>query len=395
MDQNRINYLLKQFAEGAITADEKLELELLLSRPDRDELVEYITGMIEREGKAGYTNIQNSNTGTFGKIISSDKTDIPVIGSRSRKISRYQIGAAASIILLLTAGAWFLLTRKQKEEPQKLAVTRKAIPEKDPGRNTAILTLGDNSFVELDSAGNGIISTQGGSQVQLTNGQLAYTANNADPNIITYNTISTPRGGEFTVTLSDGTKVWLNASSSLRFPTVFTGNKREVELKGEAYMEVAENSKLPFEVKIRGVNVAVLGTEFNINGYEDEEEVVTTLVAGKVRVSATNNNDQLLQPGEHAVLSNKGGNLFVEKADVAEETAWKNGRTYFNGANIKQIMRQISRWYNVDVVYKGNAVNMDFTCTVSRKDKLSKLLGLLELTGAVEFTMENNTIIVH
>ncbi|MBO9634507.1 MAG: FecR domain-containing protein [Chitinophagaceae bacterium] len=395
MDQNRINYLLKRFAEGSITGDEKVELEMLLSRPDRDELVDYVTGMIEREGVSGYQEIQNSHTDTFGKIISSDKSGIPVIRSASPRINRYQIGAAASVVLLITAGIFFFFSGNKKEETPKVAVTRKAIPEKDPGRNTAVLTLGDNSMVELDSAGNGLISTQGGSQVQLAHGQLAYQAQNDDPNTIIYNKISTPRGGEFTVTLSDGTKVWLNASSSLRFPTVFTGNKREVELTGEAYMEVAENSKQPFEVKIKGVNVAVLGTEFNINGYEDEEEVVTTLVSGRVRVSATNNSDQLLQPGEHAVLSNQGGNLFVEKADVAEETAWKNGRTYFNGANIKQIMRQISRWYNVDVVYKGNAVNMDFTCTVSRKDKLSKLLGLLELTGAVEFTMENNTIIVH
>ena len=392
MDKNRINYLLRKFAAGNITSDEKVELEILLSKPDREELEEYITSLMQQERDSGFDS--TSNTTTFSKIISSDKTDIPAIRPASRFGQRFWIGAAAAVVLLLSTGVWFYLSRSNIEEPARIAATRKAMPEKDPGRNTAILTLGDNSFVELDSAGNGVISTQGGSVVQLANGELAYQAQ-ANPGAVTYNKISTPKGGEFTVTLSDGTKVWLNAASSIRFPTVFTGSKREVELTGEAYMEVAEDSKHPFEVKIRGVNVAVLGTQFNINGYEDEDELVTTLVSGRVRVSATGSNDQLLQPGQHAVLNNRNGNLFVEKADVAEETAWKNGKTYFNGANIRQIMRQISRWYNVDVEYQGNVVNMDFTCTVSRKDKLSKLLSLLELTGAVEFTMEGNTIIVH
>ncbi|WP_127124849.1 FecR family protein [Pseudoflavitalea rhizosphaerae] len=394
MDQNRINYLLKQFAEGNITSDEKVELEILLSSPNREELVEYITSLMQQERASGFVSTSNSNTGTFGKIISSDKTNITTIGPASRIRPRFWIGAAAAVILLLSIGAWFYLSRNKKDEPARIAATRKAIPEKDPGRNTAILTLGDNSFVELDSAGNGVISTQGGSVVQLANGELAYQAQ-ANAGTVTYNKISTPKGGEFTVTLSDGTKVWLNAASSIRFPTVFSGSKREVELTGEAYMEVTEDSKHPFEVKIRGVNVTVLGTQFNVNGYEDEDELVTTLVSGRVRVSATGSNDQLLQPGQHAVFNNGNGHLFVEKADVAEETAWKNGKTWFNGANIRQIMRQISRWYNVDVEYRGNVVNMDFTCTVSRKDKLSKLLSLLELTGAVEFTMEGNTIIVH
>lgn len=396
MDQNRINYLLRQYAEGSISMAERQELEGMLSQPNRDELVEYITRQMEQEGKTAFLIKDNSTTDIFGNIIASDKTGIPAIKPAHRFFSRQKIGAAASVILLLSAGLWFVLSRNKKQPPVKLAETRQAMPEKDPGRNTAILTLGDNSFVELDSVGNGVVSTQGGSLVQLADGALAYTLQqHTHSNEITYNKITTPRGGEFTITLSDGTKVWLNAASSLRFPTAFNGDTREVELTGEAYMEVAQDNKRPFAVKIKGVNVAVLGTQFNINGYEDEEEVVTTLVDGRVRVSAVNNADQLLAPGQHAVLNNNSGNLFIEKADVAEETAWKNGKTYFNGANIKQIMRQISRWYDVDVVYKGNAVNMDFTCTVSRKDKLSKLLSLLELTGAVEFTMESNTIIVH
>jgi ferric-dicitrate binding protein FerR (iron transport regulator) len=168
-----------------------------------------------------------------------------------------------------------------------------------------------------------------------------------------------------------------------------------VELSGEAYLEVAEDKAHPFEVSIRGSHVSVLGTQFNIMGYEDEASVVTTLVEGSVRVTAPDNAVRMIVPGEHAIVDNKNGNLYVEKADVDEETAWKNGRTYFNGVNIQQIMRQVARWYNVDVVYKGNVEHIDFTCTVSRKDKLSKLLSLLELTGAVHFSMEGNTIIVH
>lgn len=391
MNQTRINYLLTQYASGEITAAELKELETIFSVSNREELMVHISTLIEGESRNASGNEPLLSEHIFQQITASDKpteTNIAPV----RAIRRRWMYAAAVLLALISAGAYFFFNQPEKA-PQLAQTTTK--PEKDPGRNTAILTLADGSTMELDSAGNGIIAVQGNANVRLQNGLVAYDAQQtAKETAVAYNTITTPRGGEFAITLPDGTKVWLNAASSLRFPTAFTGNKRIVELTGEAYLQVAEDKAHPFEVKIRDVQVSVLGTQFNIMGYDDEPTLVTTLVSGSVKVETPGKNPQLLVPGEHAVLNHTNGSLSVEKADIMEETAWKNGNTYFNGANIRQIMRQVSRWYDADVVFKGNMSNMDFTCTVSRKDKLSKLLALLELTGAVHFTMENGKIIV-
>lgn len=394
MDHNRLNYLLEQFAAGTIRSGEQQELNDLLANTPREELVEQLAHQAATSAQPAYEVTDSLHAETFRHIMGADKVNRPLKTAVLRRISRRWLSAAAVILLLGAAGTWYLINRKEKVSG--LSYKRTVRPEKDPGRNTALLTLADSSVLELDSLGNGFLLTQAGTRVVVTNGQLAYLPGNGQqPAGPAYNIITTPRGGEFNLTLPDGTRVWLNAASSLRFPTAFTGPKRQVELSGEAYLEVAEDKAHPFEVQIRDMQVAVLGTQFNIMGYEDEQEIVTTLVSGSVRVSAPGSAPRLLVPGEHAILANRTGGVLVEKADVEEETAWKNGRTYFNGVNIRQIMRQVARWYDVDVQFKDNVANMDFTCTVSRKDRLSKLLALLELTGAVHFTMEGNTIIVH
>ncbi|QEH41216.1 FecR domain-containing protein [Chitinophaga sp. XS-30] len=389
MDQHRINQILRQYASGVLTEEEKRELEQLLAQPGREELAERIAAMIGEDDHTSYTVTEEITQETFRRIMAADKP----LRRSTQPAGRWWLAAAAVVLLCLAAGAYFLLD--PGEQPAQTVQQQQEMPEKDPGRNTAVLYLEDNSAVELDSAGNGFVAAQGGTSVMLANGELAYVPPPEGSSLsVTYNRIATPRGGEFTIILSDGTKVWLNAASSLRFPTVFSGEKREVELTGEAYLQVAEDKAHPFEVKIRDVNIAVLGTQFNIMGYEDETGIVTTLVSGSVRVTAPGSEAKLLVPGQHAVVENKTGALYVEKADVAEETAWKNGSIHFERVNIRQIMRQVSRWYDVDVQYRGNVADMDFTCTVSRRDKLSKLLTLLEMTAAVHFTMEGNTIIV-
>ena len=393
MNQARTNYLLKQYAAGLLTAEEQQELENMLSQTDREELAQYIAGLAQQGHHSFIPITEEKAAETFKKIISTDKTDTSQMYTVKGYIRYRWLGAAAVFLLSLSAVVYFMVNRRK--DPGAISQTKLIKPEKQAGRNTAILTLADNSIVELDSLNNGLVATQGGSRVMLANGQLAYVAStNEKTAAITYNKITTPRGGEYTITLPDGTRVWLNAASSLKFPTVFSTAKREVELTGEAYLDVAKDKEHPFEVKIRNTYVTVHGTEFNIMGYEDEDRIVTTLVEGSVQVTTPGNAPQLLAAGDHAVVKNDSDNFYIEKADVEEETAWKNGRTYFNGANIRQIMRQVARWYDVDVQYKGNVVNMDFTCTVSRKDQLSKLLNLLELTGAVHFSMEGNTIIV-
>jgi len=403
MNQNRIQYLLQQYAAGLLTSEEQQELNDLLHQPNREQLAEYIANLAQRDDHPPAIVREDQSVETFRKIISADRTGHPVVHAAWWKTRYRWLGAAAVLLLSLSAVIYFMAGPQKK--PVIVSETKPAKPEKQAGRNTAILTLADNSRVALDSAHNGLITTQGGSRVLLNAGQLAYVpAQQNRSAAISYNTITTPRGGEYTITLPDGTQVWLNAASSLKFPTVFAGDKREVELTGEAYFDVTHQQtagkKIPFIVNMlpptagKTGKVEVFGTEFNIMNYADEDPAVVTLVSGSVQVTSFVNNSRMLVPGEHAVLADGGNLLYAEKADVEEETAWKNGRTYFNAANIKRIMRQISRWYDVDVQFKGNVENLDFTCTVSRKDKLSKLLNLMELTGAVHFTMEGNTIIV-
>jgi len=393
MNQNRINYLLQQYAAGKLTGNEQQELAQLLTETDREELAEYISTLAHQSDLPTIIINEERSVATFRNIMAADKTATTAIDVPWWRKNYRWLSVAAMLLLSLSAYIYYN-TNSSKKNPVSGNQVTHVKPEKQAGRNTAVLYLADNSVVELDSANNGIISTQGGSKVMLDNGRLAYVGSDKKATSIAYNKIVTPRGGEYSITLSDGTKVWLNAASSLKYPTTFTGAKREVELTGEAYMDVAEDKTHPFEVKIGNVNVAVHGTEFNIMGYEDENKIVTTLVQGSVAISSGGNESYMLVPGEHGIVKNNDTDVYVEKADVEEETAWKNGRTYFNGANIRQIMRQIARWYDVDVQYKGNVANLDFTCTVSRKDKLSKLLNLMELTGAVHFTMEKNTIIV-
>jgi transmembrane sensor len=237
---------------------------------------------------------------------------------------------------------------------------------------------------------------QGQTQVSKKNdGLLAYQSNSTAPvSQVLYNTISTPRGGQFEVALPDGTKVWLNAASSLRFPTAFTGKERDVELTGEAYFEVAKNKDLPFHVTSAGQVIEVLGTHFNINAYTDEKSIKTTLFEGSVRV-AKNLKSAMLKPGEQSIVSNDDANTIriADDVDADEVLAWKNGKFYFNDADVETVMRQVSRWYDVDIEYKGKSSADRFTGNFTRDLNLSKTLKLLEFTG-INFKIEGRKIIV-
>ena len=392
MDRLRIEYLLGQFNKSRLTAEETEELNRLLAGRQRAQFEEQIAGMMAEQDVQAETGNDAAGDASFAKIMAADNpARIIKAGVFTRR--RKWLGAAAIFLLCALTGAFFMARRQRLQD--SVAGSSRQRPEKLPGRNTAILTLEDNSTVDLGNSGDKVIGPQGRSQVVMAGGRLAYLQQKTGTSAITYNRITTPRGGEFAVTLSDGTRVWLNAASVLRFPTSFTGPAREVELDGEAYFEVSEDKEHPFEVKTREKKVQVLGTQFNIMGYDDEAAIVTTLVKGSVQVVSPGQPARILVPGQHAIVNNHVPDIRVEQADVDEETAWKNGRTYFNGADIRQIMRQVSRWYNVDVQFVGEVNKLRFTCTVARKDKLSKLLQLLEMTGTVRFTMEGNTIVVH
>jgi transmembrane sensor len=298
---------------------------------------------------------------------------------------------AAAVILVLGAGLLFY--PKNKVSKPHLVKIRKAETPVLPGSNRAVLTLSDGSNIDLDNSKDGLLCKQGGVKVdKLANGKLVYQNAGASTKSVIYNTITTPRGGQYQVVLSDGTKVWLNAASALKYPATFAGKERMVELSGEAYFEVAKNKNMPFKVSLNKMAIQVLGTHFNVNAYADEDAIKTTLLEGSVKLSS-GNTTSFLKPGQQGVFARQE-NFRVNEVDVQEAVAWKNGYFIFDNENIQGIMRKISRWYDVDVDYSGKIDEGDFGGTISRFKSVSGVLKSLELTGTVHFKMQGRRITV-
>lgn len=263
-----------------------------------------------------------------------------------------------------------------------------------PGGGKAILTLADGSTIILDSASEGMVSRQGNSRIiKLGGGQLQYeVGQTGNDDALLYNHIATPVGGQYQVTLADQTKVWLNASSSIRFPAAFRGNTRDVEITGEAYFEVAPDPGKPFTVKINDAYVHVLGTHFNIMGYSNETTVNTTLLEGSLSVEK-GGISKLLLPGQQARMNRTGSMDILKDIDLEEAIAWKNGKFYFNRADMPSILRQIERWYDVEIHYNGE-VDFHFSGQLNRQVNVSQVLRKLELTNEVHFSIEGRKITV-
>ncbi|HET9280085.1 MAG TPA: FecR family protein, partial [Flavitalea sp.] len=261
-----------------------------------------------------------------------------------------------------------------------------------PGGDKAILTLADGSTVVLDDAQNGTLAQQGSSKIIKLDGKLVYDPANKNSREVVYNTITTPNGGQYQLELPDGSLVWLNATSSIHFPTSFVGKERRVEITGEAYFEIAKNRDMPFIVTVNNAEVQVLGTHFNVNAYNDEENVKTTLLEGSVKF-VSGDNINMLKPGQQSQLANNGLIKVVNNVDVEEVVAWKNGMFDFENAGIETVMRQLSRWYDVDVEYNGKTDDL-FIAEMRRNIKLSDALKALELTGKVKFDIQGKKIIV-
>ena len=310
------------------------------------------------------------------------------------RISTYRnIAAAIAIFMLACGGLYYWL---QKPVKLKSIANNKPHIVHDilPGKNKATLTLANGAVVELNSAKIGVVDNKGNAVVKkVKEGQLLYEANQAatQQQQLAYNIISTPRGGQYQVVLPDGSKVWLDAASSLKFPTAFTGTDRIVELNGQAYFEVAKNAAKPFKVKVNNLEVKVLGTHFNIMAYNNEATIKTTLLEGSVRLTSGNATD-VLKPGQQGTL-NQNGQIRVADVNTDGAVAWKNGYFDFNRDNIHSIMNQVSRWYDVDVTYEGKAPEDEFVGKIERNVKLSQLLHILELSH-VHFKVVGKNIIV-
>lgn len=295
--------------------------------------------------------------------------------------------AAAAALLLLGTGLYFLTRQKAPVE-----IAQRPNNTIHPGREGAILTLADGSQVVLDSLKNGVITQQGNTDVKLRNGQLLYNSRNGSSSpSLAYNTVVTPRARQFQVVLPDGTAVWLNAASSLRYPVTFPEGERNVVITGEAYFEVAADARRPFTVKTdNGTAIKVLGTSFNVNAYTDESALRATLLQGKILVQAATGNKVLL-PGEQAVVAQS---ITVDAhANTSQAIAWKNGIFNFQQAPLEVVMRQIARWYDVEVAYEKNIPAITFGGEMGRDLELKDVLEFLQESG-VHFKLSGRKLTV-
>lgn len=302
-----------------------------------------------------------------------------------RLVPRKWLVAAAAAIVLVTAGSLYLLLQKKAAEKSVTATTKKVL-DIEPGSNGAVLTLSDGRHIILDSMGNGQVIEDKGARINIKNGSLTYEPANA-PGAV-YNTISTPVARQFKLVLPDQSVVWLNAGSSIKYPTAFIGKTREVEMTGEAYFEVAKDVSRPFKVKVnKQLDVEVLGTHFNVNAYEDEGSIRTTLLEGSVKVKSEAGNQRseqsvVLKPGEQAALAAANSPLTIHHSpNISQVIAWKNGIFNLDGLETKEVMRQLARWYDVQVVYEPGVTSHNFYGEIGRNLSLAQVLEGLKLSG--------------
>jgi hypothetical protein len=328
----------------------------------------------------------------FQKITEVGNSEVGIRDSNRKWM--YSVAASLVFVLFFAGYYW-----KTQTASNTVGVAKKQGIEKAkdllPGGNKAVLTLGDGTVISLDDTNEGVLANQGNISVKKTkDGQLVYTINkNSGSREISINTISTPKGGQYQVVLPDGSKVWLNAASSISFPTLFKGTERRVQIKGEAYFEIAKDASMPFIVSANATEVKVYGTHFNIMAYEDESAIKTTLLEGSVQISSGGKSNMLV-PGEQAQTGKNGGFKVTSQVNLSEVVAWKNGYFEFKDTELEVIMRQIERWYNVEVSYVGKTPTEEFTGRISRNVKASEILNMLEFAGLKYKTAEKSIIIL-
>lgn len=396
MMQEELNSLLDKLMNGELTEPEKQQLILLLGNAEHsEEFAVLINQQLESrsfaltgelpamERKFIQDVLQKSGTNDIGKIA-----EIPPV-HRVHFMRRWG-WAAASVLLVLAAGLWFYNMQQRIAQPVA-GIEKTNIA---PGKEGAILTLADGSTLVLDSLGNGVVASQAGSEVLLNNGQLKYNTNSANNNTVAFNTMSTPRGRHFQVTLPDGTNVWLNAASSIRYPVAFAGDLRKVFVSGEAYFEVAKNEKMPFVVEVSNKEtIQVLGTAFNVKAFDNEETINTTLISGSVRVAST-----ILKPGQQAQLNTSAAQSadrlkLISNVDTDKVLAWKAGKFDFNGVKLPEAMKQLERWYDIEVVFENGVPDIELGGKITKDVDLNGLLNALK-KSELQFRLEGKKLII-
>ncbi|TWI81008.1 FecR family protein [Chitinophaga japonensis] len=391
MDQQTFATLLEKYLSEDLSREETARLlDSLQDDAMRRQWEEAVTALLENKAVHGLSDPGRMQA--IREAILAREAGVPVPARTPFLKKLWPYAAAAAVIALAVTG---MLYFSRPAAPGHLpADTKAALAGMRPGGNKAVLTLADGSQITLDSVGNGAIASQGNVQViKLNSGQLAYKAGKGENGAaLRYNTLSTPRGGQFRIVLPDGSKVWLNAASSLRFPTAFSGKAREVQLTGEAYFEIAKDPAMPFEVKVNDMAVQVLGTHFNVMAYPDEHSIRTTLLEGAVRVQHAGEHIRL-QPGEQAQLSSAGKMTVNKSVDIEGVMAWKNGYFNFDREPLEGVIRQIGRWYDVEITYEGNIPYREFGGKIARGSSITEVLKILELSG-VHYRVEDRKIVI-
>lgn len=389
MNKAEVEKLLQKYSDGLCTEQEKALVESW-----------HLAELSGKNSDLNHADLIDAKNQIWNAI--EEQTELNTV----KKYALWLKIASAAVVLFFIGFVINNQIKKQLPAEQDFSKTiTKAIK---PGGNKATLTLADGSKISLTDATNGIIAKQAGINITKTDkGELIYTVASVSTAKAKdlFNTIETPRGGQYQVNLPDGTKVWLNAESSLKYPAVFNQSNRVVELKGEAYFEVAKllnktGNRVPFKVKSnlgagRNQEVEVLGTHFNINAYDDEPNNKTTLLEGSVRISNLSaSTSNLLKPGQQSIISSSSPSILIKDVDAEEAVTWKDGFFSFNDENLETIMNKISRWYNVDIEYRGTKINKLFGGRISRFNSVNEVLETLQTTGDVHFKIEERRILV-
>lgn len=390
MQRDRLHILLEKYQQGVLTP---AEWDELLTASEENPAVETI--IYEDLGRRWGIQDQTSESAmeaALARILAVDSVQPYKRPARISYFRRY--GIAASIIFLLAAGGYWWLSTNINRKHAVVAVNT----DIQPGKQGALLTLSDGSQISLDSLKNGIVAQQNGATARLVNGTLVYEGTGRSA---VYNIMSTPKGRQIQLSLPDGTKVWLNAASSIRFPTAFTSEKRAVKVTGEAYFEVTKNPKAPFSVIVNDTaEVQILGTHFNINAYPDEHSIKTTLFEGSVKVGWLGREPVLLKPGQQASMQphkdGQASGIDVTSLDASVQEnvlAWKNGFFNFEGATLKEIMRQVERWYDIDVEFEKGVRNIEFVGEMSRDASFPDFLVALD-KSEIHYKLEGRKLTI-
>ena len=380
--------LIGKLLNGDISSDERLWLKNWMDESEANQaLFNKLTDPEHLEKQLKYWNKIDNHSAwekLQGKLETTEKTH----RFKYSSLLKY----AAAVVLLLTVS--ILIYQGNDKSPKKL-VNKIAQESINPGTNHAILILNDGQKVTLKKHAKISLNEADGTAVSNQNDVLTYKQNGQGVDAeqkLTYNTIMVPRGGEYQLILADGSKVWMNSASTLKYPTTFSGKERKVYLTGEAYFEVAKNATMPFIVKTNKAEVQVLGTHFNVMAYDDEANNKTTLLEGSVRVQSSSSVN-VIKPGQQAVINNQGQQKITSDINIDEEIAWKNGFFIFKDAGIKGIMQQAARWYDLDVVYEGDIPEIQFSGKMSRKVNFYGFVNILKYAG-LHFNIKGKTVTI-